>query len=120
MASDVTIGGSGALFVGEDKTFVLELLDSSGAPVDMSGWTVVCVIAASDKAAAIFTESASITGSFNATRALNTQRASFALTDTQMDTLRAKDYRHSWKRMDAGFETILAYGDFTVEKATAP
>lgn len=120
MANEATIGGSGQLFVGEDKTFVLELLDSSDAPVNMTGWTIIFVVSARDAGTPLFNITASVTGSFNASRVLNSQRASAALTSAQMDTLKAKTYRHSWKRTDSGVETILAYGDFEVEKATAP
>jgi len=121
MATNVSIGGSGALFVGEDKTFILEVLDTAGIPVDMSTWSVSFVVRKQDNSPdpAIFDKSASITGVYNAVRATNTQRAVATLTDTELDTVSAKSYRHSWKRMDANAETVLAYGDFIPQKATA-
>ena len=57
----------------------------------------------------------------NADRLLNTQQFSTELTDEQMDTLLGnrdgKIYRYSWKKTTFP-ETILAYGDFVVQKAT--
>lgn len=122
MALNATIGGSGTLFVGEDKTFRFELLDVAGLPVDMAGWTMLFDVRGSDNAAdpAIFSKTVTLSGVFNAVRAVNTQRGSTALTDTELNTVKGKTYRHSWKRMDDGVETVLAWGDFVVEKATAP
>lgn len=130
-----TIGGNGTLFVGEDKTFRIEVLtiefdengvpiapSSSSVPVDISGWDIRFDVRKTDKAPdpAIFSKTAAITGVYNASRALNTQRAVVSLTDTELNTVTARTYRHSWKRMDDGVETVLSRGDFVVEKATAP
>lgn len=122
MARESDIGGSGTLFVGEDKAFRLELIDESNLPVNISGWDIVFDVRKSDKSVdpAIFSKTASITGVYNSVRAVNTQRAIVSLTDTEMNTVTVKTYRYSWKRMDDGSETVLAYGNFVVQKATAP
>lgn len=122
MALPATIGGNGTLFVGEDKTFKLELLDTVSIPVDMTGWDILFDVRKKDNSAdpAIFSKTASLTGSYNVVRASNTQRAVVVLTDTELNTVQAKTYRHSWKRMDDGSETVLAWGDFAPQKATAP
>lgn len=122
MATTVTIGGSGTLFVGEDKTFRIEVLDVSGNPVDMTGWAILFDVRKTDKAPdpAIFSKTATVSGTFNSVRAVNAQRALVTLTDTELNTVKNKTYRHSWKRMDDGSETVLARGDFAPEKATAP
>lgn len=122
MATEVTIGGSGALFVGEDKTIVLSVVDDDGVPVNIGSWLILFDVRVSDKAPdpAIFSITCAITGTYNVAPLVNTQRASATLTDDQMNTVRKKTYRHSWKRMTANFETVLSYGDFEVEKATAP
>jgi len=119
-APEVQIGGEGALFVGEDKTFELALLDTAGDAVDMLGWAINFCVGKSDKAADVFDKVASITGVFNIDPLLNTQLAVVSLTDTELNTVKAKTYRYSWKRMDDGTETVLVYGDFVVQKATAP
>lgn len=129
-----TIGGNGMLFVGEDKIFKLELLqielDSNGTPiapsasstpVDMTGWTLLFDVRVKDTSAdAILSKTPTVTGTYNASRALNTQRAVVAVSDTEMNLFKQKTYRHSWKRMDDGVETVLSRGNFTPEKATAP
>ena len=122
MALPATIGGSGQLFVGEDKTFKLELLDTASVPVNMTGWALLFDVRKTDSAAdpAIFSKVPSLTGVYNVDRTINTQRAVVTLTDTEMNTVKAHTYRHSWKRMDDGSETVLAWGDFTPQKATAP
>jgi len=123
MAEDVTIGTSGALFVDEDKTVKLELLDTSDVPVDMSGWTVVLDVRSTDKSGtSLLSKTASITGSYNSTRASNTQRAVFTIADTDQPastfTRTSTPYRYSIKRTDAGSETILAYGNWSPQRPT--
>lgn len=124
MATTVTIGGNGTLFVGEDKTIKLELLDAADIPVDMSGWTLLFDVRLKDTSPdpAILSKTPTITGTYNVVRASNTQRAVVALTDTEMNLFKQKTppYRHSWKRMDDGSETVLSRGNFAPEKATAP
>jgi hypothetical protein len=121
MATTQTIGGGGVLFVGEDKKVRLELLDLSGNPVDMTGWDVLFDVRKSDTATdAIFSKTALFEGAFAPVRVDNTQRAWIQLTDDELNTVKAKTYRHSWKRMDDGSETVLSRGPFAPEKATAP
>lgn len=123
MAYEVTIGGEGTLFVGEDKVLRLELVDASSTPLpqDMTGWSMIFDVRLKDNSAtAIISVVPILIGAFNAVRALNTQRALVTLTDDLMNLFKAKTYRYSWKRMDAGVETVLMYGPFVPQKATAP
>ena len=135
MATDVTIGGDGELFADEDKVLELELLDAdpeiepAAAPVNMIGWAITFDVRAKDNSPdpALLTKTASSVGTFNSVRASNTQRARVTVTDDDMHQFKgsnlpenAKTYRHSWKRVDAGAETVLSRGDFAPEKATAP
>jgi hypothetical protein len=114
MATNVTIGGAGSgnLFVGEDKTFRLSL-----PGVNMAGWTVLFDVRKADNSPepAIFSKTAIITGTFGVD-----QFAVVVLTDDEMNTVTARNYRHSWKRMNNDNETVLSRGYFTPEKATAP
>jgi hypothetical protein len=129
MAFEQTIGGEGTLFVGEDKTLSLELLQSgsdpdssASVPENMAGWAVQFIVRIKDDSTGnpILTKTATVSGSYSATRASNTQRAVVTLTDTDMDALVPRIYRHSWKRTDDGSETVLAYGNFSVQRATQP
>lgn len=120
MATEVTIGGDGTLFVGEDKVFNLEVLDSAGVPVNITGMTINLVVRLRDDSTdTVFDKPATVVGVYSATRSANTQRARVTLTDTEMNTVKAKGYRHSWKRMDDGSETVISRGPFIPEKATA-
>jgi hypothetical protein len=119
MAIEVTLGGGGDLFVGEDKRVVVEILDRAGDPVDLAGWTTALVLKARDAdVGAVLSLAGTVTGTHNAVRATNTQRLTFTATDTQTATLAAKTYRYSVKRTDDGSETILAFGPCIVERAT--
>lgn len=121
MALEVTIGGSGSLFVGEDKVIKLEVLDTvTLLPVNCVSWSVDCVIAKTDNGSPILTIHTTVIGTFNADRDLNTQRRAVTFTDDQLNLFRALQYRHGWKRMDDGSETVLAYGPFAPQKSPAP
>ena len=123
MAKVVTIGGNNTLFVGEDKTVRLgNVIDETGALVDMTGWSVLFDVRTKDTAPdpAIISRNASIGGVFNSNPLTNAQKAVVQLTDTDMNLFKEKTYRYSFKRMDDGSETVLARGDFKPQKATAP
>ncbi len=123
MALEATIGGSGSLFVGEDKVLRLELIDATTLlPVDMTGWALLFDVRKKDSSPspALVSKTPVLGGTYSAVRASNTQRAIVTLTDTDMNLFKEGTYRHSWKRMDDGSETVLAWGDFTPQKATAP
>lgn len=119
MAKQWTIGGAGDLFKGEDKTLKLEVLDGSDLPVDIAVWSITMDVrlTVDASAPATLSKTATVSGTYNANRNTNTQRAVVTLTDTELG-ITATTYQHAWKRTDDGSETILAYGDFIVEEAT--
>ena len=122
MAVEVMIGGTGKLFIGEDKTLRFEILDAAGLPVDMTGWTLLFDVRLSDASPdpALLSKTPTVSGVYAATRAANAQRALVTLSDTELNTLKARTYRYSCKRMDSGSEVVLAWGNFVIQKATAP
>jgi hypothetical protein len=120
-AGHVTIGGNGALFAGEDKILALAAPTApDGTPVPLAGASVLFEVRTTDTAAtALLSKAATIAGTYATTRASNTERAIVSLTDTETATLTGGTvYRHSWKRLDAGAERMLAYGFFYPERAT--
>lgn len=121
MAAEIDIGGDNTLFVGEDKTFELELIDENGDPVNMAGLTLLFDVRKKDNSPdpAIMGITPTLVGVFNVVRASNTQRALALVTDTQMNLFRQREYRYSWKVMSFP-ETVVAFGDFLPQKATAP
>jgi hypothetical protein len=116
------------MFVGEDKTLELEILDINLAPIDATSWTVVFDVRAKDNSEAILlTYTATILGTFNVSRTLNMQRAYVTIlaADVGSATFKgsnlptgAKTYRYSLARMNSGYKTVLCRGDFSPEKAT--
>lgn len=117
MAKMNTLGGGGEVFIGEDKSFALELLDTDAIPVNMSGWTVNMVISLTLTSAALYTRAATVAGTYSATRAVNTQRATAVFTDDETATLTKGTYQFSFKRDSAGVETLLAWGVLHVQRA---
>jgi hypothetical protein len=117
MGKQMTLGGDGRLLMGEDKSIVVEVLDRDGVPVNVAGWTTSLVITRTLTSAALLTLSGSVSGTYSATRASNTQRITFTMTDDQSDDLTAGAYFYSVKRTDAGAERVLLYGACKVEQA---
>lgn len=125
MAHEVDIP-LGQCFVGEDKNLDCEVLDGVatatdplGLPVDIAGWAGTFDMRESDHAAvAMLAISCSVTGTYAATRAANTQRLRAALTDDQTTQFDPGVYRYSFKRTTAGAETVLAFGSITWRQAT--
>lgn len=124
MAEEIQIGGEGTLFVGEDKVFEFELYlkSNTAVSVDLTGMSTIFDVRKSVTAPdpAILSITPSLVGVFNSVRASNTQRAQVTVTDDQMNLFKEKTYHWTWKRMTANSETVLAWGIFTPQKATAP
>ena len=121
MAEQITLGGAQTFFLGEAKTIRLELLDSTGAPVSMTAWTMLFDVRVHDNstAPAVLSKTPTVTGTYATTRDANTQRAEVALTAAETAALSATTYRCSWARTDTGTETVLAWGTLTLQEATA-
>lgn len=128
MAEETQIGGGDDhdLFTGEDKRLELEVLTPEGSttpdiPVDIAGWSIQFVVREKEKAPlALIDKAATIEGVYSATRSANTQRAVVTLTDDDLAvaTFAGGQYRHAWKRLTDGAETVLAFGVFHVERAS--
>lgn len=134
MATELQIGGTDTerVFIGTDwsKDFKIADLDTdaTGATAkNVTGWAVTFDIRKQDKSSnVLLTKSVgsgiTITGTFNSVLATSTQVIRIAVADTDVTTaLFSTDggtFRYSLKRTDDGAETILAYGDIVVERAT--
>lgn len=127
MAMKQDITAADLWFAGEDKQLEFEVLQSDGAtPQDVTGWTFEWSVRRrswdADPPTLQKTSAAggiTITGAFNAVRTSNTQRVVVTVADTDTENLDPLDYAHALKRIDAGSETVLAYGDFTLLSAAA-
>ncbi len=116
------IGGDGALFLGEDKAFVLSVTNRAGIPVDVSTWTIKMLVKLRDSdadASAVLDMTGAVSGVFNADPLVNSQIVTFVALDTETELLNStKTYSYSCKRKDDGSETILAYGPFVIERTS--
>jgi hypothetical protein len=112
------------LFIGTDHQFVFHILnDDEDAAIDITGWTLSWMVKKSLAhldAAALLTKTTvsgiTIAGVYSATPGSNLQRATVAIADTDTDAFTAGDRFYELKRMDAGADTILAYGTLTVKR----
>ncbi len=124
MAREQHIGASDEWFIGEDKVFAFEIYSADKATIeDVSGWALAWVLRQQGESDAVrLTKTTgaatiTITGSFNATPATNTQRVNVIIADTDTDNLQPGTYLHALKRTTDGSETILSYGTATLKKA---
>lgn len=124
MARQQHLGASDDWFIGEDKTLAFEIYSSDEATIqDVSGWAISWVLRKmGDSNAVVITKTTgestvTITGSYNATPATNTQRVNVLITDDDTDNLQPGTYEHALKRTTAGNETILSYGMAELKKA---
>lgn len=126
MAVKATIGANvGDLLVGEDKVLSFHVLDDVGVPVNIAGWAMLFVVRRPiDAGTTAISVAATITGTYDIDPDVNTQRAVVTLTDDHLAASAfapsgsALKHVYSLKRTDAGFETVLAYGDFAPELAS--
>jgi hypothetical protein len=125
MARRQDIGQSADWFIGEDKTLPFEVYDGGAEStiINVTGWAIefkMRLPIEGDRIALTRTTGAStitITGTFNATPSVNTQRVNVLVEDTDTDHLHPGRYYYVLRRTDAGNETVLAYGDIDLKKA---
>jgi len=122
MAIESPISRAHRWFTGEDKTLKFPVYQGDDVtPQDVTGWGLTWILRRKDADAdpALLVKTPTITGTYNATPALNTQRVEVSIVDTDTENFAAGTYRYSLKRTDDGSETILAYGDAVLQQATA-
>jgi hypothetical protein len=113
------------LFIGVDHTFTFEILnEAEDAAINVTGVTLSWMLKRNvnhDDADALLTKTTSagitITGVYNAIVATNTQRVVVTIADSDTDAIKAGIWRYELKRMDAGNETIYAYGKLTLTRS---
>jgi hypothetical protein len=99
------------IIIGNDQTAeLIPVVDANGDCVDMSSWTIVFVVRATPTGSTLLSITASVSGTYNADPAVNTQKATAIIADTDTDGLTAGLRFYAWKRTDSGSETDLDYG----------
>jgi len=131
------VTGPEALVIGDDILLSFEVFQDdlvvdadgdyvSGTPQDVTTWTLAFYVRKNDKATGapligkVSGAGIAITGTYNATHSMNTQRVEVTIADT--DTVQddgtilvaAGKYRHSLKRTNAGSEKTVADGKFVL------
>lgn len=134
MAKKVKFGGTefDRVFIGTDlsKSFHVKDIDlevDGSKAKDITGWALTFDVRATDQdTTVLITKSVgagiTITGAFNVTASSNLQRAVLVLLAADLTVAKFGDnggtFRYSLKRTDVPAKTILAYGDFVVQRAT--
>lgn len=113
MAENVPI----TLSLERDQQFVFEILnDAQDTAINVTGWATSFMVkrdkSDADAAALLTNTSGVISGVFNATPSVNTQRITVTVADTDClsTAIPEGQYRYEFERTDAGYETTLAYG----------
>jgi len=110
-------------WLGTDKVYEFITYTSSAKTTirDVSGFTTHFMVKRNRgdaDAAALLSVAGSVSGSFHPTPATNTQKISVTIDDETTDTEIAQAFAH-WelKRMDAGFEGVMAFGQIALRRA---
>lgn len=113
------------LFLNTDKAYVFHVKnEAETAAIDITGWALSFMIKR-DKtnadASALVSKATSsgivIAGTYNADPAVNTQRATVTVLDTDTDDLSSGRCPWEFKRTDDGFEAVLGFGTVDLTKS---
>ena len=106
--------------IGTDRPtydFTVYTSSDQDAITDITGWTLSFLVKRRPTDAdvdALVTKTTAagivISGVFNASPAINTQKATVTMVDTETDAIAAATYYWELKRMDAGSEQRIGYG----------
>jgi hypothetical protein len=119
MALEQPITKDDHFFTGEDKDLEFTICQADGVtPQNITGWSFSWILKTNSTDADVDAKvtkttgagGISITGTYSADPALNTQRAVVAAADTDTVALAAGRYHHELKRTDEDSETVLAFG----------
>jgi hypothetical protein len=123
MTANRTIGGDGSVFIDCDVTLRFEIL-RDGIPFNAVGWEngeLLFDVRHTDfSPTPLLQKQPVILGTFSPDRSLNQQRAVVQIDAADWAGFKEQPYRYSLKRMLAGSETVLFWGDLRPQKATAP
>lgn len=100
-------------FAGENKTLSFEVFAAGSTTLmdDVAGFTLQWTAKRGEVVLTKTTTSGiTITGVYNPSRAVNTQRVLVAIADTDTQNYTAGRYQIALKRLDAGLEAILSHG----------
>ncbi len=102
-------------FIGEDRTLRFSVTDAVGLPLSISGWTLEWVLRERPWGAQALVTKTTGAG-ITITDAPNGV-CEVALADDDTIALAPGAYFHTLRRTNAGFETVLAFGDAVLQQA---
>jgi hypothetical protein len=110
MATEYNIETAAHYFTGEDKAIAFTVRSATGAPQDMTGWSVSWLVKASRKATATAVVSKTTDAGIDiaAVGQCIVQVSAADLTPV----IAERFYYHELTRTDAGLRTVLSYGTF--------
>jgi hypothetical protein len=116
MAVEFNITQSDNWFVGEDKTFLVDVVQSDGStPQAMTGWALTHEIM--DRAGGTVQLSHTVGDGITIGNGDGTNdRATVTITDAEGETLGAGTYYHRLRRTDAGSEQMLSFGSAVLKE----
>lgn len=110
------------IVIGNDhRVKCIDVVDEDGVLIDMSSWTLVkWYLREKDRSTApLLEKTATRAGTYNIVAGSNTQHWYADLSDDETLLLTEGDRFFSWKRMDAGYESDLAYGKQEVRRTAS-
>lgn len=123
MSFDGVIETALSYFLGTDKAYDFTVYTSEAKTTcrDVTGYTTNFMVKrnkSDSDASALLTAGGTVSGTFNASPSVNTQKITVTLVDTDTDTEIAEGLAY-WelKRTDAGAEAVLAFGTMTLRRA---
>jgi hypothetical protein len=117
MALEQTITADDHFFTGEDKELVFTIYtdDTQAACLDVTGYALRFRLRKTDGSPVLIEKIVGsgivIAGVFNAAPAQNLQRVTVTILDIDTSPLAPGAYRQRLSRTDAGFKTVLVFGD---------
>jgi hypothetical protein len=121
MSYESNIQAADHLFAGEDKTLSYEVFAAGSTTVmeNVSGFSLQWTMATHSNTLTKTTAAGTITitGVYDAVRAVNTQRVVVTILDTDTENFTAGRYRIALKRLDLDLEAILSHGTMDLQAA---
>lgn len=110
MAVRVDITEDDDFFVGEDKSLIFTVKDAADVLQNITGWTIEWNLSHEEGSPSILMKTATLTTPLSGV-------CTVTVLDTDIDLFAPDKYWHILKRMNAGNETVLSYGDCVLRPA---
>jgi hypothetical protein len=125
MALRSNLSKDDGVFIGKDKNlrFTIYTTSAKTAIQDVTSFTLEFLLRRDDQDAnahivkKITGSGITISGTYNSAPAVNTQKVTVALEDTDTDGVAPGTYRYTLNRTDSGSEDVLAFGSLPLQLA---